>query len=61
MKNYETLPPVIRDLIDHLREDKTPPHVKDVYAQRLENIVECGSAALLAYKAQPRNFRRKRA
>jgi DNA-directed RNA polymerase subunit L len=41
MKNYESLPPIIKDLIDALKKDDTPIHVRDNISARLENIITC--------------------
>lgn len=51
-KNLDTLPPIVRDLIESIRKDTTPPHIRDVYAQRLENIVECGGETLFWYRTK---------
>jgi hypothetical protein len=57
MKNYELLPPIIKDLIDALRQDDTPIHIRDAYSSRLENVVDCCSEAIEAFrKKQARHY-----
>jgi hypothetical protein len=52
MKNPEILPPIVKDLIDALRKDDTPIHVRDNICGRLENIVDCANDAIAAFRAK---------
>lgn len=54
MKNLDLLPPIIKDIIADLNNDKSPIHVRDAYCARLENIVNCANEAI-------ERFRRKQA
>lgn len=57
MKNPELLPPIIKDLIDALAKDSTPLHVRDNVCARLENVVNCSTAAIEAFrKKQTRHY-----
>jgi hypothetical protein len=50
MKNEDLLPPIIKDLILSIRDDKTPMHNRDLVCSRLENIVQCCADAIEAFK-----------
>lgn len=50
MKNEDLLPPIIKDLIESIRNDKSPIHVRDAYCARLENIISCATDAVESFR-----------
>ena len=57
MKNEDLLPPIIKDLIASIRDDKTPIANRDMISARLENIVACCSEAVETFrKKQTRHY-----
>ena len=56
MKNEDLLPPIIKDLIASIRDDKTPIANRDMISARLENIVACCSEAVEAFRKKQTRF-----
>lgn len=57
MKNPDLLPPIIKDLVEELKNDATPIHVRDHVCARLENVVACSNEAIEMFrKKQVRHY-----
>lgn len=52
MKNEDLLPPIIKDLIDSIRNESLPVHVRDTYCARLENILDCSADVVNKFRAK---------
>jgi len=56
MKNEDTLPPIIKDLIANVRSESNPVHTRDAYCARLENIAQCCTEVVETFRRKQAKF-----
>jgi hypothetical protein len=58
MARIDTLPPIVQQTIENLKDPRTPEHIKFNYLRTIENIRDCCDMAIREHEKQ--QLKRKR-